>query len=63
MLDSQNNRAIGLKSIADYMDRHPNTVKRLIVKGEIPAVQIGRIWEASKEDLDRIRQPKNFLTQ
>jgi excisionase family DNA binding protein len=39
--------------VAEYLDLHPLTVRRLARDGEIPAFEIGRQWRVKRAILDR----------
>ena len=39
---------------ADFLKVHPETVRRLIRSGELPAVKVGRNWRVRRSDLQRI---------
>lgn len=38
---------------AGFLRLHLNTVKRLLIEGELPGKKIGRQWRVDKEDLKR----------
>ncbi len=37
---------------AQYLRIHPRTLTRLAQRGEIPSIQIGRLWRFRRADLD-----------
>jgi excisionase family DNA binding protein len=37
---------------AQYLRIHPRTLVRLARRGEIPSIQIGRLWRFRRSDLD-----------
>ena len=37
---------------AEYLRIHPRTLKRMARNGEIPSIQIGRLWRFRRCDLD-----------
>lgn len=37
--------------VSDVLGVHINTVKKLILAGQIPAKKVGREWRVTKEDL------------
>lgn len=39
--------------VAEYLNLHPLTVRRLARDGEIPAVKVGRQWRIKRELLDK----------
>ena len=39
--------------VAEYLNLHPLTVRRLARDGEIPAFKIGRQWRVKRELLDK----------
>lgn len=40
-----------LKEVAGYLHVVPLTVYRMIDRGDLPAVKVGRVWRISKQDL------------
>lgn len=40
-----------LKEVARYLHVVPLTVYRMIDRGDLPAVKVGRVWRFRKEDL------------
>jgi len=40
-----------LKEVAKYLHVVPLTVYRMIDRGDLPAVKVGRVWRFRKEDL------------
>ena len=42
-----------IDEVAEYLDLHPLTVRRLARDGEIPAFKVGRQWRIKRELLDR----------
>jgi excisionase family DNA binding protein len=45
-----------LKEVAEYLNVHPDTVRRYVKKGELPAFKIGTDWRFNKESIDRWRK-------
>ena len=39
--------------VAEYLQLHPLTVRRLAREGEIPVFKLGRQWRAKRELLDQ----------
>jgi excisionase family DNA binding protein len=39
--------------VAEYLDLHPLTVRRLARDGEIPAFKVGRQWRVQRKLLDQ----------
>ena len=39
--------------VAEYLNLHPLTVRRLARDGEIPAFKVGRQWRIKRELLDK----------
>jgi excisionase family DNA binding protein len=37
---------------AEYLKIHPRTLTRMARRGEIPSIQIGRLWGFRQSDLD-----------
>jgi len=44
---------VGLKQIADYLNRSPQTITTYIKKYQLPAYKIGGLFEASVYELDQ----------
>ena len=42
-----------IDEVAEYLNLHPLTVRRLARDGEIPAFKIGRQWRVKRAILDR----------
>lgn len=42
-----------IDEVAEYLDLHPLTVRRLARDGEIPAFKVGRQWRVKRAILDR----------
>jgi len=45
-----------LKEVAEYLNMHPDTVRRYVKRGELPAFKIGTDWRFNKESIDRWRK-------
>lgn len=45
-----------LKEVAEYLGVHPDTIRRQIKKGKIPAFKIGYVWRFNKESIDKWRK-------
>ena len=45
-------KLIGQKKAAERLDIHPETLRRLSVRGEIPSLKIGRFWKYLPSALD-----------
>jgi excisionase family DNA binding protein len=45
-----------LKEVAEYLNVHPDTVRRYVKRGELPAFKIGTDWRFNKESIDRWRK-------
>jgi excisionase family DNA binding protein len=41
-----------IDEVAEYLDLHPLTVRRLARDGEIPAFKVGRQWRVKRAILD-----------
>lgn len=41
-----------LQQVARLLRLHSSTVYRMVKRGEIPAVKVGRVWRFSKDALD-----------
>ena len=42
-----------IEEVAEYLQLHPLTVRRLARDGEIPAFKVGRQWRIKRDLLDR----------
>lgn len=42
-----------IDEVAEYLDLHPLTVRRLARDGEIPAFKVGRQWRVQRKLLDQ----------
>jgi excisionase family DNA binding protein len=47
---------LSINTAAAQLDCHPETLRRIIRRGELTAVKVGRDWRVRETDLD------NFLT-
>ena len=47
---------VNMKEAAQKLGKHHNTVQRWIKNGQINCVKIGRDWEISQEEIDRIKR-------
>jgi len=45
--------------VAELLRVHHNTIRTMIKKGELPAVQIGRQWRIRSTDLEAYIDPNN----
>ena len=45
---------LGVLEAAKRIHRHPETVKRLIRQGELPAQKVGQVWFIDIADLDAL---------
>ncbi|GBC77714.1 hypothetical protein HRbin08_01195 [bacterium HR08] len=45
-----------LKEVAEYLNVHPDTIRRYVKRGELPAFKIGTDWRFNKESIDRWRK-------
>ncbi len=45
-----------LKEVAEYLNVHPDTVRRYVKRGELPAFKIGTDWRFNKESIDQWRK-------
>ena len=43
--------------VADLLQFHHNTVRKMIKSGELPAVKVGKEWRIRKVDLDQFTTP------
>lgn len=41
----------------DYLNCHPDTTRRLIARGELPAYRVGRLIRIKRRDLERAMRP------
>lgn len=44
-----------ISKVAEMLDRNPITIRRWIDKGYIKAIKIGKIWDITEEEVERIR--------
>jgi len=47
-----------LREVASYLNVHPDTIRRHVKRGEIPAFKIGNTWRFNKESIDEWRKEK-----
>jgi excisionase family DNA binding protein len=47
--------------VADLLKLHHNTVRRMITRGELPAMKCGRIWRIRRADLEQFATPNEKL--
>jgi excisionase family DNA binding protein len=40
------------EEIADYLQVQPQTVWRMIRRGDLPAIRVGRVYRVQREDFD-----------
>ncbi len=52
-----------LKEVAAYLRVTEKTIHRLLEKGVIPAIRVGRLWRFDSEALDRWLQEKSKFTK
>lgn len=45
-----------MQEAGEKLGKHPNTIQRWIKRGAIRCVKIGRDWEISQEEIDRIKR-------
>ena len=44
--------------VADYFKAHPQTIYRLVRRGEIPARKLGNAWRIARADIERLSGEK-----
>ena len=44
-------RLLTIEEVVGRLSLHPDTVRRYIRRGDLPAVKFGRVWRVSEEDL------------
>ena len=49
-----------IDQVAEYLNLHPLTIRRLARDGEIPAFKVGRQWRVKRELLDRWMADKSM---
>jgi len=49
-------RLLKIKEAAELLAVNPETVRRLIRKGKLKAVKIGRLWRIRKEDIEALAE-------
>ena len=47
---------MNMQEAAEKLGKHPNTIQRWIKNGQINCVKIGRDWEITQEEIDRIKR-------
>jgi len=47
-------RLLTVVEVSQILNIAPNTVRRLIQRGEIKGIKIGRLWRISEEEIERI---------
>ena len=47
---------MNMQEAAERLGKHPNTIQRWIKSGQINCVKIGRDWEITQEEIDRIKR-------
>ena len=47
---------ISVTQAANMSNVHPATIRRMIARGELPAVRIGRVWRVNPSDLQPERR-------
>jgi excisionase family DNA binding protein len=52
-----------LKEVAAYLNVHPDTVRRYVKRGELPAFKIGTDWRFNKESIDLWRKAQEKRCQ
>ena len=45
-----------LKEITERLKFHPNTLRRYVRQGKLPAVKFGRVWRVEEKDLENFIQ-------
>ncbi len=45
-----------LKEVAEYLNVHPDSIRRYAKRGELPAFKIGTDWRFNKESIDQWRK-------
>lgn len=45
-----------LKEVAEYLSIHPDSVRRYVKRGLLPAFKIGTDWRFNKESVDQWRK-------
>lgn len=52
MSENYNDKWIGIKDAANYLDVTKDTIRNLIKKTDIPAHKIGKLWKFKRSELD-----------
>lgn len=50
--DRDQDRTLNTEEAAAYLGFHRDTVRKMLQRGELPGVHIGRQWRIRKADLD-----------
>jgi excisionase family DNA binding protein len=45
-----------LKEVAEYLSVHPDTIRRYVTRGQLPAFKIGTDWRFNRESIDEWRK-------
>lgn len=50
---------VTVQAAAEQLQVHPTTIRRMILRGELAAVKVGRVWRLDPADLspERLAQP------
>jgi excisionase family DNA binding protein len=52
-----------LKEVAEYLNVHPDTIRRYVKRGQLPAFKIGTDWRFNKESIDEWRKAQENHSQ
>lgn len=51
-MDEQENVIMTIEDVAEYLQLHPLTVRRLARENQLPLTKIGRQWRTSRQIMD-----------
>lgn len=57
----ENNLAMTITQAAERLQVHPNTIRRQIDKGQIPAIRIGRLIRIPAEIIENMLNPRTVV--
>ena len=57
-LQEEEKEYLDIYDVSDLLGLHWQTIRRMILDGELPAVKIRRRWRIRKVDLERFTTPK-----
>jgi len=52
-----------LKEIAERLKLHPNTLRRYVKQGKLPAMKFGRVWRVEEWDLNKFLEERKRIKE